>query len=241
MHSAKNAEIDQLKPQNQAEALLELAVAHNDAAVEQISTRVDRWQGRIQWTPQIANLTTAALNSKDMRVRTSGVEVELAAYGLARNSDTVDYLVHSAESPDHAQKIWALWALGLMGNRGVQQGRVTEILMSHLRDSDADSRRWAVEGLALVGSTPVILPLLQVMHDDPSPGVRESAACALAESGMFSHEQRFEAVPQLLKYTDDPALDPQTQAWAYQALADITHQHLGNDPAAWRNWYTSQQ
>jgi HEAT repeat protein len=76
-----------------------------------------------------------------------------------------------------------------------------------------------------------------MMHDDPSPLVRERAACALAESGMFTPEQRMTAVPQLLIYADDPALDAQTHAWAFQALSDITHQHLPNDSAMWRNWY----
>ena len=77
------------------------------------------------------------------------------------------------------------------------------------------------------------------MHDDPSANVRERAACSLAESGMFTHEQRLSAVPQLLNYTDDPSLDAQTHAWAFQALSDITHQHFGNDSNAWRNWYDS--
>jgi len=35
----------------------------------------------------------------------------------------------------------------------------------------------------------------------------------------------------------DPALDTQTRAWAFEALADITRQHLPNDSAAWRSWY----
>ena len=117
-----------MKPQKQAETLLELAVGHNDGAVDQISSRVDRWQGKVQWDSQIATLTTAALNSSDMRVRESGIEVELAAYGLAKNSASLDYVLKSAESPDHAQKIWALWALGLMGNRGVQTERVVQVL-----------------------------------------------------------------------------------------------------------------
>jgi HEAT repeat protein len=77
------------------------------------------------------------------------------------------------------------------------------------------------------------------MHDDPSALVRERAACSLAESGMFTPEQRRTAVPQLLNYTDDPALDAQTHGWAFQALSDITHQRLPNDSAAWRSWYTS--
>jgi HEAT repeat protein len=228
-----------MKPQRQAEALLEQAVGHSDTAVDQISSLVDHWQGRVQWTPQIANLTTAALNSDDMRVRQSGIEVELAAYGLAKNSASLEYVLRTAESPDHARKIWALWALGLMGNRGVGTDRVVWALTAHLKDADEDSRRWAVEGLALAGATETIEPLLRTMHDDPSPNVRERAACSLAESGMFTGEQRLSAVPQLVNDTDDPSLDAQTHAWASQALSYITHQHFGNDPNAWRAWYNS--
>jgi hypothetical protein len=78
------------------------------------------------------------------------------------------------------------------------------------------------------------------MHDDSSPIVREEAACAIAQSGMFTHEQRMSAVPQLLSFTDDSSLDAQTHAWAFQALGDITGQHLPNDPAAWRSWYENR-
>jgi hypothetical protein len=238
--SAKNSlPLDRMQPQNQAEALLEQAVSRKDGAVEQISSRVDRWQGKVNWNPQIANLTTAALNSSDLRVRESGIEVELAAYGLAKNSASLDYLLTTVESPDHAQKIWALWALGLIANRGVETDRVVEVLTTHLQDADADSRRWAVEGLALSGSSQTIEPLLKIMHDDPSPIVRERAACGLAESGMYTHEQRLTAVPQLLNYADDPSLDAQTQAWAFQSLSDITGQRLPSDASVWRNWYES--
>lgn len=113
-------QLDRMKPQKQAETLLELAVGNTAGAVDQISSRVDRWPGEVQWNSQIANLSTAALNSNDMRVQQSGVEVELAAYGLAKNSASLDYLLKTANAPNRARKIWALWALGLMGNRGVQ-------------------------------------------------------------------------------------------------------------------------
>jgi hypothetical protein len=234
-------QLDRMRPQRQAEALLELAVGRSDGAVDQISSRVGRWQGKVQWSPQIAALTTAALNSDDMRVRESGIEVELAAYGLAKNSASLEYLLRTSGSPDHARKIWALWALGLMGSRGVGTERVVRVLTAHLKDTDEDSRRWAVEGLALSGATQTIEPLLQTMHDDPSPSVRERAACSLAESGMFTREQRLSAVPQLVNDTDDPSLDAQTHAWATQALSDITHQHFGNDTNAWRTWYSSSK
>lgn len=238
--SAKDIrQLDRMKPQKQAEALLELAVGNNPGAADQITSRVDRWQGKVRWNSQIASLSTAALNSNDMRVRQSGVEVELAAYGLAKNSASLDYVLRAANSSDHGRKIWALWALGLMGNRGVEADRVVQALTTHLKDADEDSRRWAVEGLALTGTTETIEPLLQTMHDDRSASVRERAACGLSESGMFTQEQRMSAVPRLVDYTDDPALDAQTHAWASQALADITHQHFGTDSGAWRKWYNS--
>ncbi|MGA7752916.1 MAG: HEAT repeat domain-containing protein [Candidatus Sulfotelmatobacter sp.] len=239
--SAKDSrQLDRLEPQKQAETLLEMAVAHSEGASEQISSRVNRWQGQVQWNSQIATLTTAALNSDDMRVRESGIEVELAAYGLAKNSASLEHVLKQVDSPDHAQKIWALWALGLMANRGVETERGVGVLIEHLSDADAASRQWAVEGLALAGSDSTIQPLLKVMHDDPSAVVRERAACGLAESGMFTPQQRFSAIPQLLAYTDDPSIDAQTHGWAFQALGDITHQRFGNDSTAWRAWYARQ-
>ena len=231
-------ELDRLKPQKQAESLLELAVGNPEAApVDQISTHVDSWRGNLRWNPQLAALTTAALNSNNLRVRESGIEVQLAAYGLGKTPSNVDSLVDDAASSDHARKVWALWALGAMANRGVESERVIQVLTGHLKDADEDSRRWAVEALALTGTTSTVEILLETLHNDPSPLVRERAACSLAASGMLSHEQRLAAVPVLLHYTDDPSLDAQTHAWAFQALGDITRQRLPNDSSAWRSWY----
>ncbi len=245
-------ELDQQKPQKQAELLLERAVSRSDAPPKliaaQIEARIDGWRGQLQWDSQLGDLTTVALNSSDPSVRASAIEVQLAAYGLAKNKSTVDRLIVQADASDHAQKTWALWGLGLLGNRGVETPRVVQVLAAHLQasgtdsssgknDNDEDTRRWAIEGLALVGTTPTIVPLLKAMHNDPSAIVRERAACSLAKSGMLSHEQRLAAIPQLINYSGDPTLDAQTRAWAFQALADITEQHLPNDPAAWREWY----
>jgi HEAT repeats len=237
-------DLDRQKPQKQAEILLERAVARTDGATDQIESRVAGWRGKLVWDAQLGELTTAALNSDDRSVRDSAIEVQLATYGLTKNEANVEALIRQADSPDHQRKVWALWALGLLANRGIESDHVVEILTAHLKVSDRgsdrtseDARRWAVEGLALVGTTPTIAPLLEAMHNDPSPMVRERAACSLAQSGMLSHEQRLIAVPQLIDYSDDPALDSQTHAWAFQALGDITKQRLPNDSAAWRNWY----
>jgi hypothetical protein len=246
-HSSRipTRDLDRQQPQAQAEALLERAVSRDDNAPDQITSRVDQWRGRLKWDSRLSTLTTAALNSSDLHVRTSAVEVELAAYGLTKSESSLDNLIEQSNSSDHARKIWALWTLGLMGNRGVESERVVEVLSSHLQNkdknnkNDEDSRRWAAEGLALVGTSSTIAPLLQAMRDDPSPLVRERAACSLAQSGMLTQEQRLTAVPQLLNDTDDPSLDAQTHAWAFQALTDITGQRLANDSAAWRRWYAS--
>jgi HEAT repeat protein len=252
-------DLDRQRPQKQAEILLERAVSRSEGvesqgqaqaqaqAESQIESRLDAWRGKLKWDAQLGELTTVALNSNDQTVRASAIEVQLAAYGLSKNESTVDALVRKANSPDHAQKIWALWSLGLLANRGVETNRAVQVLAAQLNNSgrnsgsdsnsNEDTRRWAVEGLALVGTTSTIVPLLKAMHNDPSPIVRERAACSLAQSGMLSHQQRLAAVPQLINYSGDPALDAQTRGWAFQALTDITGQRLPNDSAVWRAWY----
>jgi hypothetical protein len=71
--------------------------------------------------------------------------------------------------------------------------------------------------------------------------IRERAACGLAQSGMFSAAQRRSAVPTLLAYADDGALDQETQGWVFQALRDITGQSLPHDAHRWRDWYHNQR
>jgi hypothetical protein len=236
--STKNKnDLNQLSPQMQAEALLELAIGNSEGANQEIAKRVESWSGKLHLDSQLASDTAAALTSSDLSVRESALEVQLAAYGLAKNSSTVDFLIQNAAASSHAQKTWALWALGALANRGVETERAEKAIASHLKDADADSRRWAVEGLALVGTTSTMVPLLRAMHDDPSPTVRQRAAFSLAESGMLRHEQRLGAVPQLVSFAQDSSLDSETHAWVFQALGDITRQRLPNDSAAWRNWY----
>src|SRR5271166_2709184 len=160
-------DLDRQMPQKHAEVLLERAVSSSDEpaayAEAKIGTRIEAWRGKLKMDKQLGELTTVALNSSDYSLRASAIEVQLAAYGLSKNESTVDAVVRQTDSSDHAQKIWALWTLGLLGNRGVQTDRVLQVLVAHLKysskNSDEDARRWAVEGLALLGSTSTIVPL----------------------------------------------------------------------------------
>ena len=233
------AKLDGESPQRQAELLLERAVNHYEGANDQISMRVEGWWGKLKLTPHFNSLITTALNSNDLRVRAAGVELDLTAMGAVKTPATVERLAQQAENGPRSQRVWALWELGLLGNRGVVPERVNEILVSQISDSDPEVRHWAVEGLAYLGTNETIAPLLQAFHDDPSPMVRERAACSLAQSGMLTQEQRQSVIPHLLDYADDASLDAQTNGWVYQALRDITGQNLPNDSGSWRNWYSS--
>ena len=109
--------------------------------------------------------------------------------------------------------------------------------LSAIHDENVNVRYWAVEGLAYLGTDSTLTPLLSLFHDDPSPMIRERAACSLAQSGMLSARLRLTAVPQLLDFAEDPTLDEQTRGWVFQALRDITGQNLPRTGAVWRDWY----
>ncbi len=223
--------------QSEAEALLQRVVSRDEAAKSEIAGHLDQWRGKIELSDRMTGLVTAGLNSDDMEVRATTIEVDLAALNITKDSTSIDDLERRALTGPQSQRIWALWTLGLLGNRGVEPARVSRILQSQLNDSNVEVRHWAVEGLAYLGTSDAIEPVLKAMHDDPSPTVRERAACSLAQSGMFTHEQRQSVVPTLIAYAEDSSLDAPTHAWSYHALSDITGQQLGSDPAAWRKWY----
>jgi HEAT repeat protein len=231
--------LDQMPPQSQAELLLERSINHYRGANDEIAARVGRWRGKIKLDQKLNSLFTTALNSDDLRVRAAAIEIDLACRHREKNATTVDLLEHDARYGEQGPRANALWDIALLGNRGVEPERAAQILLASIHDGNVNVRYWAVEGLAYLGTDETIAPLLQMFHDDPSPMIRERAACGLSQSGMLSEKQRRAAVPQLLDFAGDNSLDPETRKWVFQALRDITGQNLPHDPAAWRNWYES--
>jgi hypothetical protein len=230
-----------MSAQGLAELLLERSINHYAGANEQIAARVGGWRGRITLTDRLNNLFVTAINSDNLRVRAAGIEVDIAARNLTKTPSTVDRLEPIARDGEQGPRANALWDLGLIGNRGVEQERIAGILLASIRDDNVNVRYWAVEGLAYLGTDDTIEPLLGLFRDDPSPMIRERAACSLAQSGMLTKEQRLSAVPKLLDYAQDFSLDPQTRTWVFQALGDITGQRLPHDASAWRGWYDTQR
>jgi hypothetical protein len=233
--------LDSMSPQSQAELLLERSINHFQGANEQIDSRVSGWVGKFTIEGRLNGLFTTALNSDDLRVRAAAIEVDLAARNVEKNAAAVDRLEPAARAGEQGPRANALWDLGLLGNRGIERERIAQILLSAINDPNANIRYWAIEGLAYLGTDEVIAPLLDAFRNDPSPMIRERAACGLAQSGMLNDRQRRSAVPRLLDYADDGGMDAETRKWVFQALRDITGQTLPHDGVAWREWYRASR
>jgi hypothetical protein len=231
-------ELASMAPQQQATLLMERAINHYQGAIELIDSNVPRWYGRLDVEKgSLAGLLNTAINANDLRVRAAALEITLAGYDLPKTPQSVDSLLSRLQDePD--KRAWLLWILGVLGNRGVETARIETVFLDRIHDPDEVTRSYAVEGLGFLAIDNSIAPLLGVFRDDPSPQVRERAACTIAQSGMFNEDQRMGAVPGLLKMMDDPVLDTTTRNWVFQALHDITGAPVGPDPAAWRDWWS---
>lgn len=234
--NAEFAELTRMPPQQQAEQLLALAIRRHQGSLDLIGQNAESWRGRLQNTDRLFDLVLIAMKSDDLRVRGAAIEIDLAANNLSKSPRTVSRLVKLIRK-DPSERPFALWRLGALGNRGVQPKIVLNHLLTFARDRDEQTRFWAVEGLAMLGTDGAIDPLLDRFAHDPSSRVRQRAAVGIAESGMLTHEQRFAAVPDLLNFLDDDALDSDTRGWVYGALRLITGEALGNNPQAWQQWW----
>ena len=233
-------ELEAMTPQAQAELLLEESVNHYAGAIEMIEPRLEAWRGILQLTPKLSQLLETAMNSNDLRVRAAALELYLDAYNMRKDSSSVSTLEQRVGDEPGARP-WALWMLGALGNRGVEPISVLREELEFVHDANEGTRSSAVTGLSILGTDEAIEPLLDSFRNDPSPRVRERAACGLAQSGMFTQAQRMTVVPRLLDFAEDPSLDSQTRGWVYQALQDITGASLGSDLQAWRHWWNEHR
>ena len=229
--------LDRQPPQDQATFLLERAMNHYRGATDQIAARVGGWRGQLTLDESLNRLFATAINSDDLRVRAAALDINIVARGHEKTTEAMDRLEPIAFSGEQGPRANALWDMALIGNRGVDPDRALRVLLASVDDSNVNIRYWAVEGLAYLGTDAVITPLLEVFRNDPSPMIRERAACGLSQSGMLSEGQRRTAVPRLLEFAEDWSLDPDTRKWVFQALRDITGQTLPHDASAWRTWY----
>ncbi len=225
--------------QAEAEQLLQKLAYGDTGAADEILARSATWTGKTQRTSAATQSITVAINLHDLHAREAALQAELALDGITPDEAGLRILEQAVADP--GQRAWALWELGALANRGVDPAHTAKIIEAYLSDPSVNVRASAVNGLALVGTDETIPMMLDRFRNDPSPVVQERAACALAESGMYTHEQRMTAAASLVSWLDDPLLSGQQRAWAFQALGDISGQNFGTDSAAWRNWYESSR
>jgi hypothetical protein len=223
-------------PQVEAEFLLSAAINHDKGATDWINKLVDGWHGKLKRTQRWEDLQDTALYSNDLRVRAAAIEINLAVNNLAKTDEAADRIMRTAES-NRSSRPWAAWELGMLANRGVEPERIHQLLVTYIHDPEQQTRFWAVEGLAHLGTDETIKDFLDVFRSDPSIDVRERAGCSLAKSGMLTREQRMKAVPGLIDLSEDNSLNETTRNWVYQALREITNEPLPNNSGAWRSWY----
>lgn len=227
-----------LAPQQQAERLLEQASNHDGKSLALIRQNLPGWRGRLENTDRLFELVLKGLSSDDLHVRSAAVEIDLTANRLAKSPESVARLLRVARA-DSARRGLALWRLGALGNRGVEPKTVESTLLHYAHHVNVDARYWAVEGLAMLATDSTIDPLLEVLRHDPSSRVRQRAASALAQAGLFTKEQRLSVVPHLLNSLDDDGLDPATRRSVVWTLRTITGAGIGDDINAWRDWWTN--
>ena len=181
--NAEFAELTRMTPQQQAEQLLALAIRRQQGSLDLIAQSAEGWRGRLQNTDRLFDLVLTALKSEDLRVRAAAIEVDLAANNLSKTPRTVARLVKLIRK-DPAERPFGLWRLGALGNRGVQPKLVLTHLLAFARDPNEQTRFWAVEGLAMLGTDGAIDPLLDRFAHDPSPRVRQRAETPQREGAL---------------------------------------------------------
>lgn len=223
--------------QGEVETLLERVAAGDTSAADEVISRSANWTSKTHRTPKTDQFITANLNSRDMHAREAAIAAQLAVDGIPQDEGGLSMLEQTVGNRN--SRAWALWMLGALGNRGVDPAHTTKIIGAYLNDTEANVRASAVNGLALVGTDETIPMMLDRFRNDPSPLVQERAACGLAQSGMYTQQQRMMAAASFVGWLDDSLLTPQQRGWAIHALSDISGQNFGTDSAAWRRWYES--
>ncbi len=231
--------IDAMAPQQQAERLVERSVSRYSGAMEELRRRLPEWFGKIESKGTLSTLLLAAENSSDLEVREAAMDVYLAAFSLEKTEATAERLRLELVEDKAKSRPWNVWALAVLGGRGIGADAALRVLEGLRHDSDDGVRNWVAAGFSLLGRDEGIPFMVEMFGQDASKGVRERAGCGLAESGLFRKEQRRLAIPGLLNLIADGAADPTARKWYYQALREITGKDFGESPAEWQSWWAS--
>ena len=231
--------IAQMAPQQQAERLVERSISRYTGALDELRRLLPEWFGKIHTKGSLQTLLLAAENSSDLEVREAAMDVYLAAFSLEKSEATAERLRIELEAGKH--RPWNVWALSVLGGRGVGTEQALRTLERLRHDDDVQVRNWVAAGFSLLGRDEGIPFLVEMFAQDPSMMVRERAACGLAEGGLFRREQRQLAIPGLMNLIADGSANPEVRKWYFQALREITGKDFGESPAEWQSWWATKR
>jgi HEAT repeats len=224
--------------QVQAEELLERAIRHDSRALGLFEQNIGIWLGDIKLTERIKQLEWRSRFSTDLRVRYANADLNLAMDGWSKSDNSVDLLIARAES-DPGYRQAAVYFMGMMAGRGVGYARVYPVLVEYARrNSDANVRQGAVEGMRYLGTDEALDVLFESFTHDPSDAVRNRAGCNISDCGNFMRRQRMRMVPKFIELAEDPQTTQVMRSWSFMALHEITDESLPADASVWRDWYT---
>lgn len=226
-----------LPAQEQAEELLERAIAHDQRARELFEQQVETWIGHIRLTDNMRQLERRSEFSSDLRVRYANADINLTLDGWQKNEQAAEMLIERART-DLQYRAAAVYFLGMLAGRDVAYERIHPVLLDYAKhDPDASVRQWAVEGMRYLRKDEALDELFESFTQDPSNNVRERAGCNLSDCGNFTRLQRMRVVPKFLDLLANPGTSAQMRTWSYMALREITDANVPSDPEAWRKWY----
>jgi len=225
-------------PQEQSERLLQYAVSHHIGATDEIKRRAPEWRGKLALSEKMSAMLDTAVNGDDLRVRAAALEVELAIANVEKTEAEADRLIDRVRK-DPKQALSEIFLLGALANRGVASEKIFGELKIWMHDpTSVDVRFWAVSAISSIGKDETVPELVWVFHYDPSDYVRVSAGgCGLAHCGMLTRAQRMQSIPGLIELVRDKKVDANTVKHGYRALREITDVNIGDDAAAWAEWF----
>lgn len=231
--------IESLRPQEQAEELLERSIQHDARALALLNNHIGDYKGTVRNSPRMAQLLNRADISRDLRVRAAFIDLNLAMDGWERDDKAAETLIERARNEGNPQtRAYDVYYLGMLGGRGVEPQKIDSELRGWAQnDPDAYVRQWATEGLRFLGTDEALNELFTIFTSDASDAVRDRAGCNVSECGMFARKQRMKMAPKFIELAENPATSPQMRSWCFLALSEITDARVPSDAKSWRNWY----
>ena len=122
-------------PQRQAMTLLSAALDGDQRAASYAEANAQSWRGSVMLDQPLNTLVHKALDSRDLKLRSAGMEVFLAGYGISENLAGVDRVLSIAQG-DPTHRAWALYTLGMLGYHNLKLGSVRETLLAYAHDPE---------------------------------------------------------------------------------------------------------